>query len=159
MKQLVKLILVAAFGIASLVTAPVQAANDSATVNVTINLTSKCVFGTIAPIAFSYTSFQATAASSTGGTFNMKCTNTLPYKVGFSSTATPAATDAVTDANVNLAYTLSMSAATGVGTGVDQAYTVSGTMASAQAGTCAVAGGACTNSGSANATRTVYVVY
>ncbi len=159
MKQLIKLILVAAFGISSLVTAPVQAANDSATVNVTINLTSKCVFGAIAPVAFSYTSFQATAATSTGGTFNVKCTNTLPYKIGFSAAATPASTDAVTDAAVNLAYTLSMSAATGTGSGVDQAYTVSGSMASAQAGTCVTAGGACTNSGSANNTRTVYVVY
>lgn len=158
-KKLIKLILVAAFGITSLVTAPAQAASDSATVNVSITLTSKCIFGAIAPIVFTYTSFQGTASTSTGGTFNMKCTNNLPYKLGFDTAATPAATDAVTDDAVNLAYTLSMSAATGTGTGVDQAYTVNGSMAASQVGNCATLGGSCSNSGATNKTRTVYVVY
>ena len=150
-----KLILLSALALSSLLTAPVQAANDSASVTVTVSLTSKCVFGAIAPVAFTYTSFQVGAATATGGTFNMKCTNTMPYKVGFSSAATPAATDAVTDSTTNLAYTLGMSAATGTGTGVDQAYSVTGTMAAAQAGSCLTA--ACTNG--AGVVRTVYVVY
>ena len=153
-----KLILVIALGLSAILSvAPAQAANDSATVNVTINLTSKCVFGTIAPVAFTYTSFQGTASTATGGTFNMKCTNTMPYKIGFTNTATPATTDAVTDDAVNLAYTLGLSATTGTGSGVDQAYTVTGTMAAAQAGTCLTA--ACTNTAATNKTRTIYVVY
>lgn len=153
-----KLILAIALGFTALIAAPVvQAANDSASVAVTINLTSKCVFGAVAPVVFTYTSFQAGAATATGGTFNMKCTNTMPYKIGFSTAATPAATDAVTDDAVNLAYTLGVSAATGTGSGVDQAYTVSGTMALGQAGTCLTA--ACTNTAATNKTRTVYVVY
>ncbi|MCY1165936.1 spore coat protein U domain-containing protein [Polaromonas sp.] len=150
-----KLILVAALGLSSLLTAPVQAANDSATVNVTINLTSKCVFGVIAPVAFTYTSFQGTAATGTGGTFNMKCTNSMPYKIGFTNAPTPATTLAVLDATTNLNYTLGLSATTGTGSGIDQAYTVSGTMAAAQAGTCGTAG--CTNGAGVNST--LYVVY
>jgi hypothetical protein len=42
----------------------------------------------------------------------------------------------VTDDAVNLAYTLGLSATTGTGSGVDQAYSVTGTMALGQAGTC-----------------------
>jgi len=152
-----KLILVIALGFAAILSAPAQAANDSATVNVTINLTSKCVFGAVAPVAFTYTSFQGAASTATGGTFNMKCTNTMPYKIGFTNTATPATTDAVTDDAVNLAYTLGLSATTGTGSGVDQAYTVTGTMAAAQAGTCLTA--TCTNTAATNKTRTIYVVY
>jgi hypothetical protein len=87
----------------------------------------------------------------------MKCTNTMPYKIGFTNTATPATTDAVTDDAVNLAYTLGLSATTGTGSGVDQAYTVTGTMAAAQAGTCLTA--TCTNTAATNKTRTIYVVY
>jgi hypothetical protein len=61
----------------------------------------------------------------------------MPYKIGFTNVATPATTDAVTDNGVNLAYTLGLSATTGTGSGVDQAYTVTGTMALGQSGTCA----------------------
>jgi spore coat protein U-like protein len=154
-----KLLVSGVMALAAILTAPVQAATDSATVAVTINLTSKCVFGTMNAVVFNYTSFQTTAATASGGTFNMKCTNTLPYKIGFTNVATPATTDAVTDNAVNLAYTLGLSATTGTGSGVDQAYTVTGTMALGQSGTCATAGGACTNSAATNKTRTIYVVY
>jgi spore coat protein U-like protein len=152
-----KLLISAALAAVSIVAAPVQAATDTASVAVTINLTSKCVFGAVAPVAFTYTSFQTTAATATGGTFNMKCTNTMPYKIGFTNVATPATTDAVTDNAVNLAYTLGLSATTGTGTGVDQAYTVTGTMALGQGGTCLTA--SCTNTAATNRTRTIYVVY
>jgi hypothetical protein len=108
-------------------------------------------------VAFTYTSFQGTASTATGGTFNMKCTNTMPYKIGFTNATTPATTDAVTDDAVNLAYTLTLSGTTGTGSGVDQAYTVTGTMAAAQAGTCLTA--TCTNTAATNKTRTIYVVY
>jgi hypothetical protein len=155
-----KIILVIALGFAAILSAPAQAANDSATVNVTINLTSKCVIGTVADVAFTYTSFQATAATATGGAFNMKCTNTMPYKIGFTNAPTPATTDVVSgpgDQATGLNYTLGLSATAGTGTGIDQPYTVTGTMAAAQAGTCLTA--TCTNTGSTNKTRTIYVVY
>ncbi|WP_411878435.1 spore coat protein U domain-containing protein [Polaromonas sp. YR568] len=154
-----KIILVTALAFAAILSAPAQAANDSSTVAVTINLTSKCVFGAVAPVVFSYTSFQTTAATASGGTFNMKCTNTLPYKVGFTNAPTPAIADAVTDDAVNLAYSLGLSATTGTGTGVDQAYTVTGTMALGQSGNCAALGGACVNTAATNKNRTIYVVY
>lgn len=152
-----KLILVVALGLTNLAIAPAQAASDSASVNVTINLTSKCVFGAVAPVAFTYTSFQTTAATATGGTFNMKCTNSMPYKIGFDATAAPAATQTTTDTAVNLPYTLGLSATTGTGSGVDQAYTVSGTIPLGLAGTCLTA--TCTNAAATNNVRTLYVVY
>jgi len=152
-----KLILVSVLGLAAILSGPAQAASDSASVTVTINLTSKCVIGTVAPVVFNYTSFQAAAATATGGTFNMKCTNTMPYKIGFTNAPTPVTTDAVTDDAVNLAYTLGLSATTGTGSGVDQAYTVTGTMALGQAGTCLTA--SCTNTAATNKVRTLYVVY
>jgi hypothetical protein len=151
------LIFATILGLAAILFAPAHAASDSASATVTINLTSKCVFGTVAPVVFAYTSFQAALATATGGTFNMKCTNTMPYKMGFTNAPTPAVSDAVTDDAVNLAYTLGLSATTGTGSGVDQAYAVSGSMALGQAGTCLTA--ACTNAAATNKVRTLYVVY
>lgn len=152
-----KLVLAIVLALTSLFNVLAQAANDSSTINVNIALTSKCLFSSVVPVAISYTSFQTTAATSTGGTFNMKCTNTLGYKVGFSAATTPAPTDAVTDSVLNLPYTLSISAATGTGTGNDQGYTVTGTIAQGLAGTCS--GPSCNNSAATNNVRTVYVVY
>ena len=151
-----KLLLVTALGLASLGLSSAHAASANGNFDVTINLTSVCVLGTIAPVAFTYTSFGS-AATGSGGGFNVKCTNTLPFKVGFTNAATPAVTETVTDAAVNLQYTLGLSAATGVGTGADVAFSVTGTMPANQAGTCAT--GTCTNASSANKQRTLYVVY
>lgn len=151
-----KIISAIALAFVSLLAAPAQAASDSASVTVTINLTSKCVFGAVAPVVFAYTSFQAAPATATGGTFNMKCTDTMPYKIGFTNAAVPATTETVTDsASTGLIYTLGLLSSTGTGTGsgVDQAYTVSGTMALGQAGTCLTA--SCTGTN----TRTLYVSY
>src|SRR5260221_7461071 len=48
--------------------------------NVTVNLTSKCeITAGPADVAFTYTSFQTTAATGTGGAYSVRCTNTLPY--------------------------------------------------------------------------------
>lgn len=124
--------------------------------DVTINLTSACVLGTVGGVSFTYTSFGG-AATGTGGAFNVKCTNSLPYKIGFTNAVTPATTETVTDDAVNLQYTLGLSAATGTGNGADQPYSVTGTMAANQAGTCAT--GTCSNSTATNKTRTLYVSY
>lgn len=128
---------------------PVAQATDTtpASFNVTVNLTSSCEV-TSAPtdVAFSYTSFQGTAATSTGGAFSVRCTNTLPYTM---------ALDATSGTVIGLNYTLALSAAGGTGAGLTAAnYTVDGTMASGQSGTCGTTA-VCTGSQA----RTLTVTY
>lgn len=79
-------------------------------------------------ITFSYTSFGAGANAST--TFATICTNQLPYTMAIDATSG-------TIAGVN--YSLALSAAGGTGTGLAQTYTINGTIAAGQAGTCAAA--------------------
>ncbi|MEO8387728.1 MAG: hypothetical protein ABI893_16205 [Polaromonas sp.] len=153
-----KLILVIALGLAAIATLPAYAATAAGTFNVVINLTSKCEINStnaatgavINNVVFNYTSFQTTAATSTGGGFNVRCTNSLPYTLALSNSG-------VTDDAVNLAYTLALSAAAGTGNGTDQAFTVNGTMAAGQAGTCATA--TCTNTAATNKTKTLTITY
>ena len=130
----------------------VQAATSTGTFNVLINLTSACVYTKTADVTFNYTSFQGTAATAVAGGFTLQCSNTLPYTLALDATS-------VTDQATNLAYTVALSAASGTGTGIAQAYSVTGSMASGQAGTCATAGGSCTNSASTNKTRTLTITY
>jgi hypothetical protein len=113
--------------------------------NVTVNLTSACTMTAPTPVAFTYTSFQGTAATSTGGAFSVSCTNTLPYTVAVTGASTSV---------IGLTYALSLSASSGTGNGSAQAFTINGTMASGQAGTCATA----TCSGT-DSTHTVTVTY
>jgi spore coat protein U-like protein len=152
-----KLAILAALGLA--VCVPVtEAANTTGTFDVTINLTSSCSIGAIANVVFDYTSFQVGNQPSTGGGFNLTCTNTLPYTFGLVAGAGGAAPGAasinVTDAAVNLSYTLNAPAGAN-GNGAAQAITISGTMAGAQGGTCAAA--TCSNAGSGNKTQTLVV--
>ena len=98
--------------------------------NVTVNLTSKCeISAGPTDVAFTYTSFQAAAATSTGGAYTVRCTNTLPYTMSL---------DATSGTVVGLNYTLSLSAAAGTGNGAGQNYTINGSMVSGQGGTCAL---------------------
>ena len=103
-------------------------------------------------MTFNYTSFQAAAATATAGGFTLQCSNTLPYTLALDFTS-------VTDQATNLAYTVALSAAGGTGTGIAQSYSVTGSMASGQAGTCAALGGSCTNATSTNRTRTLTITY
>src|SRR6185436_12947397 len=124
-----RLIIAAAIGAAGLQFPATQAANSSAPFDVTITLTSVCTIGTIAAVDFAYTSFGA-LTNSTGGTFNLTCTNTLPVTFGLQAGAGPAvppgsATLNVTDNAVNLAYTLTAPAAA-TGTGVAVSKTITG---------------------------------
>jgi spore coat protein U-like protein len=153
-----RLIIAAAIGAASLQFPATQAANSSSTFDVTIALTSACTIGAITAVDFAYTSFGA-LANSTGGTFNITCTNTMPYTFGLQAgngAAVPpgAATINVTDDAVNLAYTLSAPAG-GNGSGAVQGKTISGTMAAAQSGNCGSA--TCTNGAATNKTQTLIV--
>ncbi|HEY5993031.1 MAG TPA: hypothetical protein VIU46_00355, partial [Gallionellaceae bacterium] len=135
---------------------------NSAPFNVTINLTSTCTFTAPTNVVFNYTSFSATVVNATASTFNVTCTNTLPYTVSLLTSPTLLAPAfPVTDSAVGLAYSLAIAAPAGggTGTGLAQAYQVTGTMAAGQAGNCATAGGACTNAAATNNTYVVTIVY
>lgn len=141
--------MVAALCAAGLMSSGAQAQTATGNFDVVINLTSACTLSTITNVTFNYTSNQVAVANSTGGGFNVACTNTLPYTMALDQTN-------LTDATVNLAYTLALSAAGGTGTGANQPYTVNGTMAGGQGGTCGAA--SCDNTASGPArTRTLTV--
>ena len=155
-----KLLLAVIISLTSLLSSTAQAQSTSGTFNVNITLTSACTLTAIADVNFAYTSFQVAAQAATGGGFSVSCTNLRPYTFGLqagSGAAVPpgAATIAVTDVALNLAYSLGLSAAGGTGSGVAQGYNITGTMAGAQAGTCA--GATCTNALSANRVQTLIV--
>ena len=144
------LILVAALGVAALASSA-QASTATGNFNVGITLTSSCEVSTAPTANFTYTSFQATAAT-IASSFTVRCTNTLPI----SSIALDNA-GSYTDAATNLAYTLSLAGVPTAGTGVAQTVNLSGSMAASQAGTCATA--SCTNGSSANKQRTITITY
>jgi hypothetical protein len=142
-RNLIRIAALSALVAASLGTA--QATTINKPFNVTVNLTSACTMTAPSPVAFTYTSFQVTAATSTGGAFNVSCTNTLPYTVALTGASTSV---------IGLTYALALSAASGTGNGAAQAFAINGTMAAGQSGTCATATCAGTD-----ATHTVTVTY
>jgi len=144
-----KLMMVAAFGAAGLLSIGTQAASVNDTFDVDINLTSACQLSTITNVTFAYTSFQVGASASAGGVFTVTCTNNLPYTMALDQTN-------VTDDALNLAYTLAV-AAGGTGNGAAQGYTVTGNMAGGQGGNCAAA--TCNNGAATNNTRQLTVTY
>ncbi|MCZ8255132.1 MAG: spore coat protein U domain-containing protein [Polaromonas sp.] len=149
-----KLLLIAALGFAAMATVPAQAATQTGNFDVNITLTSACIYTKTSDVVFNYTSFQtAAAAQTTAGAFTVKCTNTLPYTLALDSAGS------YTDAATNLAYTLTLSSSSATGNGSAQSYTVNGSIAGNQGGTCATAGGVCTNTGSANKQRTLTISY
>lgn len=157
-------ILVSALLLAGLVTAPVQAAGSAAgNFNVNVTLTSKCEINStnaatgavIGDLALAYTSFQTTN-SSASTSFNVRCTNTLPFSLALDSAS-------VTDGVTGLAYTLALSTtstpiATAIaslagqnGTGTNVQYYVHGNIASGLAGT--------STAGTDNKQRTLTITY
>ena len=146
MKRFLSVVIASAIGLAAAM--PVHAATATAGFNVTASLTSKCEI-TVAPtdVAFTYTSFQTTAATATGGDFTLRCTTNLPYTLSVSATSGTV---------IGLTYTLGVSAAGGTGAGLTTAnYSVTGNMVSGQSGICATTA-ACTGT---NNTHTVVVTY
>ncbi|MBX3654779.1 MAG: hypothetical protein KF686_11400 [Ramlibacter sp.] len=144
-----KLILATALGLAA-VGMSAQAATATGNFDVTINLTSACEIQTSPTAAFTYTSFQSTAATFSSS-FNVRCTNTLPItSITLDSTS-------VTDDATNLAYTLALSGVPAAGTGAAQSVSITGSMAANQSGTCATA--TCTNAAATNKQRTLTITY
>jgi hypothetical protein len=103
-----------------------------------------CVFTTAIPtLNLVYTSFQPGSASDSQS-FQMKCTNTTSFSVGF---------DQSTASVLGLTYNLSSLPTTDVGSGTPATYSVTATIPGNQAGTCGT--GSCT----ATSTRSVVVSY
>lgn len=134
----------------------------SGTFNVNITLTSVCTLSAIGDVNFTYTSLQAGVSNGTGGAYTVSCTNNLPYTFGLQAgtgALTPpfSPTISVSDNVVNLSYQLGTSAAGGTGNGAAQAYSITGTMAAGQGGTCGAA--SCNNGSATNRTHTLVVQY
>lgn len=94
-------------------------------------------------LAFSYTSFQASAATASTS-FAVTCVSNAAYTLSL---------DATTGTLAGLTYSLALSAASRTGTGLPQSTTISGTIAAGQSGICS--GASCTSS----AVRTLTVTY
>ena len=98
-------------------------------VTYTVGVNNQCVFHTFPQgMVFNYTSFST--AQTRQSTFNLRCSNALPWTVSVSP---------VSATLVGLTYTLAPSPASGAGTGNNQLITLTGTIAANQAGTCATA--------------------
>lgn len=103
---------------------------------VSVLTTNTCQIA-VAPgnLNFAYTSFQASAGTA-NTTYGVRCTTALLYTM---------ALDATSGTLLGLNYSLAIApSSTGVGTGATQTYTINGTIAASQSGTCASA--VCTGS-------------
>jgi spore coat protein U-like protein len=123
---------------------PGGAQKTSSSLSPSATLAAACILSTPpASLTLNYTSFSASAITSNTA-FAVKCTNTVPYTLAVSPT---------TGTLMALSYSLSLSTSTATGTGVAQTYTVNGTVAAGQSGTCAAA------SCNASAPHTVTITY
>lgn len=112
--------------------------------NYTIGVKEQCVFNSFpTSINFNYTSFSPTAQTDTE-TFNLRCSDDLPWTVAVSPT---------TGTALGLSYTMGIAPASGTGTGANQPITLTGTMPAGQTGTCAL--GSC----AAKVVHTVTITY
>lgn len=127
-----------------------RAATATGQFDVTINLTSACVLGTLPTAHFAYTSGQPDAATFSSS-FTIRCTN------GLNITSIALDSSTLTDAATNLNYTLALGAVPTTGTGVLQTIAITGTMAGGQGGTCTDA--TCTNASSDNKRRVLTITY
>jgi spore coat protein U-like protein len=116
----------------------------TASFGVSIDVAAACQI-TVPPgdLNFTYTSFQVAAAAA-NTTYAVRCTNLHAYSM---------ALDANSSTLLGLNYTLSLSSANATGTGLSQTFTINGSIAGGQSGTCATA------SCSGTETRTLTVTY
>jgi spore coat protein U-like protein len=123
----------------------------SGTLTLTATVNSLCRFTAATPLSFAYTSFQAAPQPGTAGSLDLECTNSTPFNLSLDST---------TGTALGLTYELGLNAVgvgtlnSQTGTGATQIYSVPGSIAAGQAGTCAT-GATCTTTDS----RTVTVTY
>lgn len=101
---------------------------NNTTFGVTLVTTNSCQIS-VPPgnVSFTYTSFQAGPATA-NTSYGVRCTTALPYTM---------ALDAASGTLLGLTYNLSLApASSGTGTGATQTYSVNGSIAGGQAGTC-----------------------
>ena len=140
---------------------PAQALGSAnQTFDVNISLTAACQLSTITAVAFTYTAFQATPASSAGGAFTVTCSTGLAYTFGLTPSPGPAAPPGLASITVNdsfllIDYTINAPAG-GTGDGTAQAKTVAGTIAAGLQGSCT---STCNNSTATNKTHYLVVNY
>lgn len=109
---------------------------NTSTFGVTVLTTNTCQLS-VPPgnVNFTYTSFQGAAATASTS-YGVRCTTALPYTMALDATPGPL---------LGLTYSLAIApSSSGTGTGATQTYTINGTIAAGQAGTCASA--VCTGS-------------
>lgn len=95
---------------------------------VSASIQHSCYFSTSpAPLILNYTSFTAAAVSGSAD-FALSCTFNTPYNL----TIGPPATGTL----LGLNYSLALSAASGTGTASPQSFSVNGSVAASQSGTC-----------------------
>ncbi|HEX3096907.1 MAG TPA: spore coat protein U domain-containing protein [Usitatibacter sp.] len=119
--------------------------NSTATTSAGVSITTNPVCNLTTPpsdIVFSYVAFGPVANASTS--FGVTCTSTLPYTM---------ALDATSGTVLGVNYTLALSAASGSGSGTLQTYSINGSIAAGQPGTCA------TGSCAASQPRTLTITY
>jgi hypothetical protein len=155
MKRLATLAAIGYASIFALVPAANAGTAGPTAFNVTVALTSKCEITSIADVAFTYTSFQPGPATATGGTIDLRCTNTKPYSMALSAYAGTV---------IGLNYTLDIDGSAlpvlGTGTGAsDTTHVIGGSMVLGQSGDCnnAVAGSDICNG--TDATKTLTITY
>ena len=134
-----KLLLAAMLGSVMFQPSVAPAATQGADFDVSVTLNSACQMTSVNDVVFTYTSLGA-AQVSTGGDFNITCTNGLNYSftlhVASGQTAVGAAS--INSSVLGLNYTLN-APANGSGSGVAQARSIAGSMGAGQAGNCALA--------------------
>ncbi|TMH30597.1 MAG: hypothetical protein E6H63_04925 [Betaproteobacteria bacterium] len=104
---------------------------NTSTFGVTVLTTNTCQLS-VPPgsLNFTYTSFQVSAATASTS-YGVRCTTALPYTM---------ALDATSAVLLGLTYTLAIApSSSGTGNGATQTYTINGTIAASQWGTCASA--------------------
>lgn len=122
---------------------------STTTFSPTVSITASCFVGQVASgnlapgavspstLTLAYTSFASTPQTATMN-FTVDCTNGTPYTLALGTTS---------GTLLGLNYTLALSSAGTTGNGFAQPYTVTGSIAAGQAGTCS--SGACTATQSA----------
>ena len=162
MKKLLESLMLATLAWCALISSAQAQSPQSQQFTVVINLTSACTVSAVPNVVFNYTSFGGAATATNGAGFNVRCTNGLDYDLGLqqgNGAVTPPGTatlTGITDDAVNLTYSLGLSGSTSqTGSGNNQNFTVTGSMAAAQGGTCATP--TCTNAAATNRIHTLIV--
>jgi spore coat protein U-like protein len=121
------------------------AVESTTTFTPTISKPSHCYFSSPpGNLTMNYIAFSATPATGSSN-FSVSCTASTPYTMALSSTS---------GVLIGLNYSLALSATSSTGTGFAQPFSVNGSIATGQAGTCTT--GSCT---ATSAPRTITITY